>query len=362
MTISTHLLSTLVPLNGLDKFGLERVAKIAERLDLKKDRQIYPIGSKDDFVYYLLEGQVALLDRNGREALIRANSDQARFAFGNLKPRPSNARVRSDSACLIRFNNQHLETLITWGEQLNGPSSEFSADPESSLVVSELLDDGDGNMDTAWLMSLLCSPSFYDMPPENVQKIGQRMTPVEVKAGDLVIRQNEPGDYYYVIREGRARVIRNDVSIAELRPLTPFGEEALASGAPRNASVEMITDGLLMRLSKQDFEHLLIPRLLNRINLENTIQLAKQGAVLLDVRSAEEFTKRRLLRSINIPLFMLRDRMNKLDPGRPYIVYCDSGIRSASGAFLLSQRGFRAYLLSEPARAFSNIASSATSA
>lgn len=352
MYIDPAQLSKLIPLNGLDQIGLQRVVDIAERMDLRRSRQVYPIGSKDNYIYYLLEGEIAMLDRNGREARLSSDSQQARYAFGNLKPRPANARVVSDEAIIIRFDNSKLETLIAWRDQLAGPSKGSAFADDSGLLVSEMINDSDFPIDNDWIMALLCSPSFYDMPPENVQKIGQRMEPLSVKVGDQVVQQGEQGDYYYVIREGRARVIRNQITVAELDALNGFGEEALVSGAPRNATIEMITDGLLMRLSKADFQELLVPTLINHVSPRTARQMLQDGAILIDVRSIEEFSQRRLVRSINLPLFMLRQRLRKLDPARIYIVYCDSGIRSAAGCFLMAQKGFKSYLLEDLERAY----------
>ncbi|MBT8117661.1 MAG: rhodanese-like domain-containing protein, partial [Gammaproteobacteria bacterium] len=44
--------------------------------------------------------------------------------------------------------------------------------------------------------------------------------------------------------------------------------------------------------------------------------------------------------STNIPLAMVRETMKKLDATKTYILYCDTGRRSAAAAFLLGQRGF----------------------
>ena len=69
-----------------------------------------------------------------------------------------------------------------------------------------------------------------------------------MKAGQAVIRQGDPGDYYYVMREGRANVSRKAesgkvVMLGELGAGQGFGEEALLAGAPRNATVVMLTPG-----------------------------------------------------------------------------------------------------------------------
>ena len=74
-----------------------------------------------------------------------------------------------------------------------------------------------------------------------------------------MIRQGDEGDYFYIIREGTCSVTRLasgnawDVPLAELSTGDCFGEDALVSDGTRNATVTMLTDGVLMRLSKQQF-------------------------------------------------------------------------------------------------------------
>ena len=85
-----------------------------------------------------------------------------------------------------------------------------------------------------------------------------RMERVPVRANQVIITQGEPGDYYYLIREGTASVATRDDGgklriVNELAAGDQFGEEALLSDAPRNATIMMKTDGVLMRLAKQDF-------------------------------------------------------------------------------------------------------------
>ena len=68
---------------------------------------------------------------------------------------------------------------------------------------------------------------------------------------------------------------------------------------------------------------------------------------IIDVRSPKEFTQGHLPGAINIPLFMLRLELEKLDSTRDYVVYCDTGRRSSAAAFLLSDKGYNACLLDE---------------
>jgi len=48
---------------------------------------------------------------------------------------------------------------------------------------------------------------------------------------------------------------------------------------------------------------------------------------------------------MNLPLYLLRHKLNVLDRKTPYVVYCDTGRRSSAAAFILNQRGFETAVL-----------------
>ncbi len=69
--------------------------------------------------------------------------------------------------------------------------------------------------------------------------------------------------------------------------------------------------------------------------------LLSQGAIVVDVRSAAEYSSGARAGSINIPLAELESGANKLDHQKPVIVCCASGARSATAAALLKRKGFQ---------------------
>lgn len=358
MPVSPDLLRTLVPLTRLNEEALGQIAAEASLLELHRGELIFDIDSDDPLIYYLLDGLVLLTDRLGVETRLSAGNRQAHFAFGKLKPRPGEARVESATASVLAIDGFQLERLITWHEQLtiHDDSALSLPDVNSSLLLGEARIEDPLLKDNDWALSLLRSHAFHQVPPENVQRLAERMEPVVYPAGEAVIRQGEPGNYYYVIREGQCRVLCNGVEVGRLGRLDAFGEEALISGGVRNATVEMVTDGLLMQLSREAFRELLIKPLIKRISLADVRDMALKGAILIDVRTRREFQEQRLVRSINIPLFVLRAKLRKLKPDRSYIVYCDTGMRSSAATFLLAQEGYDAYLLADPQEAFKSMA------
>lgn len=70
-------------------------------------------------------------------------------------------------------------------------------------------------------------------------------------------------------------------------------------------------------------------------------QLIDEGAVILDVRTKEEYAGGHVKGSINIPLNMLEANLKKLDKNKPIIACCASGMRSSSAKNFLQAQGFQ---------------------
>ncbi|MCE9538159.1 MAG: rhodanese-like domain-containing protein [Bacteroidetes bacterium] len=71
------------------------------------------------------------------------------------------------------------------------------------------------------------------------------------------------------------------------------------------------------------------------------INLKKQGAVILDVRSNGEYSGGHIKGSINIPVDQLSKNLSKLkDKNKPIITVCASGMRSASAKSILKSNGY----------------------
>ncbi|HYI00748.1 rhodanese-like domain-containing protein [Hyalangium sp.] len=69
--------------------------------------------------------------------------------------------------------------------------------------------------------------------------------------------------------------------------------------------------------------------------------VAQEGALLLDVRSENEFAAGHLPGAVNVPVTQLSTQLGTLgDKGRPIVVYCASGMRSTRASSLLRDAGF----------------------
>lgn len=349
-SIVKSVLKTLVPANALNADNFEELASKAHEEDVPAGTVLFKLGERDKQHVYVLEGEIELTDANGKKSVIRGGTDTARHPLVNQQPRRHTAAAKS--ACRItRFDSDLLDILLTW-DQLSGIEVDEIGENDDSPTDA---DDGD------WMTRILQSKAFLQVPPANIHAMFLRMQEVPVQAGEVVIKQGDDGDFYYIIKSGKCKVTRtsktgSEMALATLSDGDAFGEEALLSEAKRNANIIMTTDGVLMRLSKEDFNSLLKEPMLNWVSGDQLRQMVREGAVLVDVRLDSEHKNNGIKGSLNIPLFMLRLKVDGLDVNKQYITYCDTGRRSSAAAFLLSERGLNACCLQGGLVAQSNTA------
>lgn len=306
-------------------------AAMGERL-LETGETLFREGDRDNQTHFLLSGSLALRAGDDQAPLtLRAGGDAARHPIARLKPRRYTA-VAQEPTRVASIDEDKLEDLLT-------------VDQTAAYEVTEF--EGE---DPDWMFQLLRAPSFQKVPSSRMAELFSCLESRPARAGEMVIRQGELGDYYYLIRQGRARITRRgasgkDVILADIGPGEGFGEEALLSGDPRNATVTMLEDGMLMRLAQTDFDRLLKRPLVKWLAPTEVAAKIQEGALLVDVRLESEFLDGSLEGAINVPLYLLRLKAKTLNPRRPLILFCQTERRSCTAAFLLTQRGFDVHVL-----------------
>ena len=76
----------------------------------------------------------------------------------------------------------------------------------------------------------------------------------------------------------------------------------------------------------------------NQIKKESELpQLIKEGAILIDVRSREEFDEGSVPGAINIPIDLLSDNIEEIPTDKPIIVFCKSGNRAGKAKKILEE-------------------------
>lgn len=292
---------------------------------------------------YLLRGEIELEYADDNKVTMRADSEWARHPIGKRQPDIRNAQALS-KVMLLRVDDDLLDRMVTWDQFASHDDIKPRMEPGGAdAAVRRLLNSGMFSAEN------LNHGPFAHLPPANIGKLLNRVEAIAVWEKDVIIREGEEGDYYYLVESGRARVTRlvggANLLLAELKAGDVFGEEALVSDSKRNATVTMRSNGVLLRLKKQDFLELMREPLLHRISFEEASEKVKQGAVWLDVRYPPEYRHDKLPAAVNVPLNDIRNAIGVLSRLTPYIAYCQSGRRSAAAAFILAQAGYDVYVL-----------------
>ena len=291
-------------------------------------------GDRDDYTFYVLEGEIEMYADDSLIKRVSGGEGASFQPLAQLQPRQMSAIAKSKTR-VLRIKRSLLEQLLSVDDAPAG----------KTITAGVEVEEMESSQSADWLMTLLQSELFTRIPPSNIQGLLNTLETVKVTTGEDIVKQGEPGDYYYAVQNGTCDVIRaganrRPIRLAELGPGDTFGEEALISGARRNATVRMTSDGELARLTKEDFARLIKAPLLNVVDHAAAEQAVAAGARWLDVRFEDEHSHNGLPGSLNIPLSALRSRMDEIDATQRYVAYCDTGGRSSAAAFLLAEKGF----------------------
>ena len=106
---------------------------------------------------------------------------------------------------------------------------------------------------------------FAELSRDDLKAVAELVKHVQYPAGSVICRQGEHGLTAYVVESGELRVLHTDPQgieqeVARLGPGTYFGETSLLLGEPRDATVEVVQDAVLLYFNKDEFDQLLHER------------------------------------------------------------------------------------------------------
>lgn len=357
MTTAIALLNTIEPIAKLSEGRKQELASLCFVENVSKG--VNPLRMNVTHakqVVYLIKGDLELrFARNGK-VLLRGDTSAAKHPI-NCDQNLVDCLALTDVE-ILRIDNDLLDIMMTW-DQL--PTAD---DALKNLHANDLDENAKRNRTTLeWMrdttvfsVTELQSGVFSKVPVANIEAMFQRMERIGTVAGQIIIQQGAVGDYYYLIEHGSLLVSRADgvnapsLLVAELKAGDAFGEEALVSDNKRNATVTMTSDGQLLRLNKRDFVELLKEPMLTKVGRDVADAKVAEGAVWLDVRLPSEYQFDHISNAVNLPLNEIRNLAGKLDASKEYVVYCQTGRRSAAAAFILTQYGLDVLVLAGGAR------------
>ena len=165
----------------------------------------------------------------------------------------------------------------------------FAATVLSIALIGRAADLPAGPFD-AELRRIARLPIFGGLKVAEIEAALHRLEPVRVEAGDVVVRQGERADRFFIVDEGTFDVAVTDAdgSSRYMRTLVRdavFGERGLIGRTPRTATVTAREPGLLFAMDGTDFLALMTKR---RGIAERLMALYEQPLPVPDVRPGED--------------------------------------------------------------------------
>jgi CRP-like cAMP-binding protein/Zn-dependent protease len=228
------LIDALPAFDDLDEDVLSDLAGRVTAVTLRDGQTIFRRGDVADAFYVIRSGAIHIEDvkEDGDTEILTALGRGD--AFGELgllgsAPRAATARAEGETT-LFRIDKAAFDTLLA--DDITAPS--FAPTMQSYAELRSL-------------------PVFRSMTTTDLALVLDHGTWVTPAPGDTLITEGEPGDAFYAIGAGQVDVTRGGAPIATLGPGDHFGEVALLTDAPRNATVTAHTAMRVFRLDRQGF-------------------------------------------------------------------------------------------------------------
>lgn len=336
--IDSKQLQGFIPFDYLTSACVEDLASQLREHSLEKGKILFKRGNQDNECHFLISGDIDLADEHFNITKIAADSEDNYLALDNSSYIHRTSAITTSECQFYSINRDYLDLVTTWSQL-----SEDLEEQDPDFQDSEGLD---------WMDALLNSPLFTRIPPANIQKLLVRFKERNVTIGEVIVKEDEQGEEFYVIKNGRAIISQGqghkEKTLAAIQTGDCFGEDAIIAESVRNATVTMASNGSLMVLDKMGFDELLKKPIIKSITLEELhIQMDEgdSGTVLIDVRRPQEFRLDRLKNSENVPLNHIREKLKNMNHDFHYVVYCDGGRRSEVAAYIMTESGFNAVCL-----------------
>lgn len=316
------------PFANLDWTTLMTVARHTRRMQIPANRWLIRPGQVREDAFYLLRGRVKTF---APDAILNARTYRSAVY-------PGVNGVLTMSRCeWLRVDARPIAFLLEGG----APGPEQQSEPDD------------------WQTRFLRSHMMSHLAPAVWQRILGDLQPLDCPPGELIIEQGAPAECSYIVASGRAHVHRGKRVLRELGPGDFFGEDALLSGGPRNASVTMDERGCVMRLERDCFQNWLERLLVQPDAPENASAEGGYCGNPVQTLPAHPVTGARPLgdtaglgnarrRELRVPgweaVASVRGLLEDLDPCCSYVVRGDVPGICAMTVFLLRQRGIRAWV------------------
>ncbi len=237
-------------IEALDPIVREELDRGLEPVVLKAGETVFAAGDPRDAAFLILSGRISLTEHSPQgealqESVFRPGEGVGEIGTTARGPHTSTARAIED-AMVLRLPRITFEGLCEKFPVAMSRLAEFITPVAHETLLSRVICDLVGERDAAQLTALLAEVECLD-----------------VKRGDILVRQGEAADRMFIVIYGRLRIMACDAEgtetvIEEIGRGDTVGEENLITGEALSASVYALRDSAVGVISRSVFEHLML--------------------------------------------------------------------------------------------------------
>ena len=237
-----ELLAGVLAFSHLPAPVLEELASRLTEDRFRPSDTVVVEGDTDDRLYFIVEGR-AEASTIGPSGVVPLATLGPGELFGEIALLEVQGRMQATVTA--------VEPLLLLGLRAADFRRALDTHPEARSAIEKLADD-------LLVTKLLKQASpFSTLDGGRLRRLAARLEHLDVSAGDTIIRQGEAGEECYLLRSGRVEVLArgaqgDERTLATLDPGSLFGEAALLTDEPRNATVRAIEPCTLLALRRRD--------------------------------------------------------------------------------------------------------------
>jgi ATP-binding cassette, subfamily B, bacterial HlyB/CyaB len=259
------------PFSLLEEKDRAKLAAHAAVLTLAFGETVFKTGDAGDAMYVVVSGKARIVGENasGEEVSLALLQESEFFGItALLSDSPRTATVRAaDELILLKLSRADFNKVVARNSKVLEPLRRY--------------------VDSMGIQNFLRQfTALETLPPHVLRTLVTELDERSLRRGEVVVREGEVGDRFFIVRSGSLEAIKEDGRIVgQMGPGEFFGELSLLTGAPRAASVVARSDCQLYAMSKAGFDRALAAspefrrRLEERASLYRTEASGQTGVV-----------------------------------------------------------------------------------
>ena len=211
------LIRQLIPVNEFSTQIQNEFINKSELLEVRKRKFIFNQGDRDEFSFYLLDGEIEFYADKRLQSEIKGGTDRAKYAMAQLQPRQFSAKAKTNCT-VLKIRRDSVDQLHVLQGESSGNNGAMEGEGDVDITTVDFSEDEGVD----WMTRMFQSELFSRLPTANIHGLFALLVPLELKTGDIVFRKGNaryPVNHLPEARKSTSQFL-NPATALEKNPLS----------------------------------------------------------------------------------------------------------------------------------------------